>query len=202
MAKFPDTEAQIATLAQDLIHGFTAYAEDFPSPPVSTEELQTALAEYVAAREVANAGAAAAAQGTAAKEDALQALVDRMKANIRYAENTVTFDDGKLQLLGWGGRKARTALEAPGQVRTLEVLREGEGWVYLDWKEPVDGGRVAAYKVQRRRRNDGPWIDAGMAVDSEATLNGQESGVELEFHVIAANKAGEGPASNIVRVVL
>ncbi len=27
-------------------------------------------------------------------------------------------------------------------------------------------------------------------------------GVEFEYHVIAVNKAGEGPASNIVRAVL
>jgi len=202
MARFPISEAEITTLAQDLIHGLSAYAEDFPAPPVAPAELETALAAYVTARETATAGAAAAAQGTAAKEEALQALTDLMKAVIRYAENTVAFDDGKLQLLGWGGRKSRTSLDAPGQVRTLEVLREGEGWVYLDWKDPVDGGRVAAYKVQRRRRNEGPWIDVGMAVDSEVTLNGQESGVELEFHVIAVNKAGEGPPSNSVRAVL
>lgn len=48
----------------------------------------------------------------------------------------------------------------------------------------------------------GDWADVGMAVDSEITLNGQEPGVEFEYRVIAVNKAGEGPASNIVRAVL
>ena len=41
-----------------------------------------------------------------------------------------------------------------------------------------------------------------MAVESEIMLNGQESGVEVEYRVIARNKAGEGPPSNIVRAVL
>ncbi len=202
MARFPQTEAEVAALAQDIIAGLTAHTEDFPAPPAAPAELQTALAEYVAAREAAIVGAAAAAQGTAAKDDALQGLMDLMKADLRYAENVTRFDDGKLQLLGWGGRRSRTANDLPGQARTLEVLREGDGWVFLDWKEPVDGGKVAAYRVQRRRREDGPWTDAGMAVESEITLNNQEKGVEFEYHVIAVNKAGEGPPSNIVRAVL
>ena len=46
--------------------------------------------------------------------------------------------------------RQRTATGLPGQVRTLEVLREGKGWLFLDWKEPVDGGRPAAYKVRHR----------------------------------------------------
>ena len=33
-----------------------------------------------------------------------------------------------------------------GQARTLEAPRQGDGWVFLDWKEPVDGGKVAAYR--------------------------------------------------------
>lgn len=202
MARFPYREAEITTLAQDLIAGLTARTQDFPAPPVAPAELQTALAEYVAARETAIVGSAAAAQGTAAKDDAMQSLVDLMKADLRYAENVTRFDDGKLQLLGWGGRRSRTANDVPGQARMLEVLREGDGWLFLDWKEPVDGGKVAAYKVQRRRREDGPWVDAGMAIDSEITLNHQEKGVEFEYHVIAVNKAGEGPPSNIVRAVL
>jgi hypothetical protein len=90
----------------------------------------------------------------------------------------------------------------PGQVRTLELVREGPDWVFLDWKEPADGGQVSAYRIQRRKRDGGTWMDVGMAVESEVMLNGQEPGVEFEYHVIAVNKAGEGRPSNIVRAVL
>ncbi len=67
------------------------------------------------------------------------------KSLIRYAENHTRGGDGKLQLLGWGARRSRTAtiMEPPGQVRTLENRREGKDWVFLDWKEPVDGGEAA-----------------------------------------------------------
>jgi len=145
---------------------------------------------------------AAAEQATAAKDEALQAVVDGMKADIRYAENTVNYDDVKLKLIGWGGRASKTSLETPGQVRTLEAPRQGEGWIFLDWKEPVDGGAVAAYKIQRRLRPNGPWSDVGMAVESEITLTNQTRGKEFEYRILAVNKAGEGESSNTVMAVL
>jgi len=125
-----------------------------------------------------------------------------MRKDLRYAENTVDFDDDKLKLIGWAGRKAPSHLTPPGQTRLLEVPRQGEGWVVLDWKAPAEGGKPAAYRVLRRQRPDGPWEDAATAVTTEATLVEQPRGVELEYRVVALNKAGEGPPSNTVMVVL
>ena len=31
-----------------------------------------------------------------------------------------------------------------------------EGWGFLDWKGPVEGGKVAAYKIERRERPSDP----------------------------------------------
>jgi len=202
MARFPESEAEITRLAQDLISGLTSYADEYPNPPVPVAELQEALAEYVEARKAAVVGSAAAAQGTALKDEALEGLMDLMKADIRYAETTMDFDHGKLRLLGWGGRNARTSLEKPGQVRSLEVVREGEGWIVLDWKPPTDGGKVAAYRIQRQPRDGGEWEDAGMSIETEVLLNGQDRHVEFQYQVIAANKAGEGLPGNIVTAVL
>lgn len=202
MSTFPLREADIARLAHDLASGLASHPEDFPAPPFGAEEIEKSLAEYNAAREAAIQASANAQQGTAAKNQALTALVDKLKMNLRYAENITRKDDGKLQLLGWGAPRRGTPNDVPGQARTLEVIREGADWVHLDWKEPVDGGQVGAYRVQRRKREDGTWIDVGMAIESEVLLNGQESGVEFEYRVIAVNKAGEGRPSNIVRVVL
>jgi hypothetical protein len=39
-------------------------------------------------------------------------------------------------------------------------------------------------------------------VGREFALNDQETGVELEFRVIAINQAGEGRPSNVARAVL
>ena len=202
MAQFPIKESEIIVLAQDIAAGLTANAAVYPAPPIAPADLQTRMGAYITARDAAVAAQAAAEQATATKTEALQALTDDMKADLRYAENTVNYDDAKLKLIGWGGRKAKTSLEAPGQCRTLEAPREGEGWLFLDWKEPVDGGAVAAYKIQRRLRPDGPWTDIGLAMESEITLTNQERGKEWEYRVIAVNKAGEGQPSNTVMAVL
>ncbi len=83
------------------------------------------------------AAQAAAEAAVTAKNEALEALADDMKADLRYAETTVGFDDDQLKLIGWGGRAARTSLEAPGQTRMLEAPQQGEGWIFLDWTGAV-----------------------------------------------------------------
>jgi len=182
--------------------GLAANAAVYPAPPVLPAALTLLIGGYTTAKNVAIAAQAAAEQATADKDDALADLVDAMKDDIDYAENTVDYDDDKLKLIGWAGRKAATALAVPGQARLLEAPRQGEGWVFLDWKKPTDGGRPAAYKVMRRERPAGPWEDVANAVITEATLVDQPRAKELEYRIIAVNKAGDGSPSNTAMVVL
>lgn len=202
MARFPIAEAEIVALAEAMEVGLTDNVGIYPTPPVLPADLTALKTVYIGAVNTAIAAQAAAEAATTAKDDALESLVDGMKSDIRYAENTVDYDDDKLKLIGWGGRKSPTALTAPGQPRLLEAPRQGEGWVYLDWKAPVDGGKPAAYRVMRRERPAGPWEDVATAVISEATLVEQPRGKELEYRIIAVNKAGDGEPSNTAMVVL
>jgi hypothetical protein len=114
----------------------------------------------------------------------------------------VKFDDEKSKLIGYSGNQTPTALAPPGQTRQLEAPKQGEGWVFLHWKQSVDAGRVIAYKIQRRNRTDGAWQDVATAIETESTLVDQPKGKELEYRVIAINKSGEGSPSNTVMVVL
>ena len=202
MARFPRTEAQIKALAQNVSTGLTANPADFPAPPVPALDLQALLDSLIALCDEQVAALAAAEQATLTKDAGLEELVTAMKANLRYAEDAVNYDDAKLTALGWGGRAAATALEPPGQPRTLEILQQGEGWICLDWKKPSDGGKVAAYKIERRERPTGDWMLVSMAIESEATLNNQERGKDWEYRVSATNKAGESVPSNTVAAVL
>ena len=158
--------------------------------------------QYNIRRQELVAAQAAAESATADKDEALETLVEGLKADIRYAENTVDFDDDRLKLLGWAGRKGPTPLAVPGQTRLLEGPRQGAGWVFLDWKGPADGGKAAAYTIERRERPAGPWKQVATAIQTEATLVDQPRGAELEYRVIAINKAGAGPPGNTVVVVL
>ncbi|MBA7506223.1 hypothetical protein ES706_04904 [subsurface metagenome] len=205
MARFPITEADVLALAQAMVSGLTGAEGSpnvYPSPPVAPAELTALISAYTTAKNAAIAAQAAAEQATADKDDALEDLVDAMKSDIRYAENTVDFDDDKLKLIGWAGRKAAAPLAVPGQGRLLEAPRQGEGWVFLDWKKPTVGGSVSAYKVMRRERPAGLWAETATAVISEATLVEQPRGKELEYRIIAVNKAGDGEPSNTAMVVL
>ena len=202
MATFPRTEPETLALAMSIIDGLTNNTDIYPAPPVSTAELGIAYAAYHTAKNAQTAALAAAEAATVAKDDVLDSLIESMKTDIRYAENTVDYDDEKLKLIGWAGRKTPAALQVPGQSRLLEAVRQGDGWVFLDWKKPADGGRVAAYKVMRRERDGGSWAEIATAVISEATLVDQPKGKELEYQIIAVNKAGDGEPSNTVMCVL
>ena len=202
MARFPKAEAEIVALAQNIVTGLAANVADFPSPPVASAALAALLDSFITLCDEQVAAQAAAEQVTATKNAGLEELVTAMRADLRYAEDAVSYDDAKLTALGWGGKAAPTALEVPGQARALEAPQQGEGWVFLDWKKPADGGAVAAYKIERRERPSGDWALISMAIESEATLNNQERGKDWEYRVIATNKAGDGVPSNTAMVVL
>ncbi|WP_165742006.1 fibronectin type III domain-containing protein [Candidatus Thiosymbion oneisti] len=202
MATFPKAEAEIQSLAHEIRTGLQGHPDLYPSPPVTEEELGKALKVYTRAADAVTEQQAAVSHAVNVKHETLEALTDAMKRILRYAENVTQFDDASLKFLGWGGRRSGTSLEPPGQTRSLETPRRGEGWIFLNWKKPEDGGKVAAYKVQRREEGSEDWIDVGTALATEATLSDQPRGKQFVFRVVAINKAGEGEPSNGVLAVL
>ncbi len=192
----------IVELGNDMVTGFTENPAIYPDPPVSTLDLVAMLSGCVTTHNASVAAQAAAEQATADKNEAFGNLIDAMKSDLRYAENTVNYEDDKLKLIGWAGRKQRTPLVAPGQTRMLEATRQGAAWVFLDWKAPSDGGKPAAYKVMRRERDGGTWASIATAMITEVTLVDQPRGKELEYQIIAVNKAGDGEPSNTVMAIL
>jgi len=200
MARFPESQAQIVALAEQLSRGLLDNNAIFSQPPVHPILIRIRKIIYQSRHDNFLAAQAAAEQATGDKSEALEELIEAMKADIRYAENTVNFDDDKLKLICWSGKKAKTPTTAPDQVRLLEAPKQGEGWLFLDWKSPADGGKTKAYKVQRRSGEN--WQDVATAILTEATLVQQPERTELEYRVVAVNKSGEGQASNTVMVVL
>ena len=197
-------------LAEQMIAGLAANHAIFPNPPHRPYApglgLRWKQNRCNLRRQELVAAQAAAEAATADKAEALETLVEGLKADIRYAENAVDGDDDKLKLIGWSGRKAGSPLQDPGQVRLLEAPKQGAGWLFLDWKGPAEGGKPRAYTIQRRGGGGGggsrSWTDVATAILTEATLVEQPRGMELEYRVIAVNKAGVGPPSNTVAVVL
>jgi hypothetical protein len=203
MPRFPRSEPDIAALALVVTQGLGQASEDFPTPPVPADELQGRLDAYNAALSAAISAETAAREQHAAKDDALEQLVDGVKANLKYAEIAVRDHPERLSQLGWGVPNRGSALEAPGEVRDIAVRAEGDTWVVLDWKAPVDGGAIANYKIERRNGDGGgSWELADTAVETEHLLSSQPRGVGLEYRVIGVNRAGSGKPSATVTVVL
>lgn len=201
MAKYPRTEAEIRILAQKVIIGITENP-DFPSPPVSASDLNNLLTSLSDLSESQVVTQAAAEHATDLKQAGVEALNVALKRVLRYLEDAAQGDESKLTALGWGYRSAATPLTIPGQTRLFEVLTQGSGYVTFDWKRPIEGGEVTYYEIFRRKRSEGDWVQASSSILTERTLNNQERGVELEYYVVAMNRAGEGVPSNIVSVVL
>ena len=199
--KFPKREADIKALARKIIKGLQENPY-FPSPPVSSSELQNQLDTVDSQSDAQVAAYAAAEQITDSKHESIDTMIASMRAILDYAEYAAEDDDAKLSMLGWGARSPQTPPTAPGQARLFEVMQQGAGWVLFDWKRPTDGGLVSYYLIQRRDRAEGDWVTAGTSIETEARLQNLERGEELEFCVIAVNRAGEGPASNSVTVEL
>lgn len=202
MATFPNTEPDIAALAMVMIDGLTKASAEFPAPPVPPDALQASLDQYNEARTAAVAAESAARDQVAAKNRALDQLVDTMRLDLKYAEQAAKDAPDQLAKLGWGPRRDPRTLEVPGVVRDLSVKSQGEGWLVMDWKPPAAGGAATVYHIERRRRDGGEWEQVAHAIASEELLTGQEQGVEWEFRVYGENKAGVGERSTVLAVEL
>lgn len=198
--QYPNTEDSQLALAMRVAERLKQNLQTFPYPPVSPSEMRALVEDYQRKRELADNMSARAQMATHEKDESLELLNNALISNLRYAENEVNFNNDLLKLIGWGSQAAPVALQPPGEPRTLEVVRQGEGWVYLDWKEPAEGGKVAAYKVQRSMDGAITWKDAAVTIGSEYTLHKQPRGRNILFQIVAFNKAGEGTPSNAVGV--
>nr|VFJ65630.1 MAG: Fibronectin type III domain-containing protein [Candidatus Kentron sp. FM] len=174
----------------------------YPAPPTGPLDLEAKIDACEKAKLDVAAAQSVLKQVFDAKEAAMTDLIDHIKRNLRYAENTVNYDDTKLSMIGWGGRRPPTPLEAPGQVGSLKATEQGDDWITLTWKRPDDGGKVAHYCIECREKSEDDWLLVKTALSTEITLEDQERGKALEYRVVAVNKAGEGQGSNTVAAVL
>jgi len=154
--------------------------------PVPATELKAKLDKYTEARAATVAAETETREQHAIKDEALDDLVDGMKADLKYAEIAVRDRPEKLSKLGWAGPRSSSRLEAPGEVRNIGIVAEGDTWAILRWKPPVEGVRAGFYKIQRQSE-DSAWEDAGTSTKIEQLMSDQPRGVEIHFRVIAVN---------------
>ena len=202
MGKFPNRQVEVVALAESIAQGLTGNPAVFPNPPVSPGDMTVDLIAVVQAHDEAVAAMAAYELKIGAKNEKLGVLVGKMKDNLRYAENTVDFDDDFLKLLGWSGRAKRKPLVKPDQCGNFRATAEGSNWIELAWEAPTDGGKPAMYRILRRENGTSKWIVAETSFVTTFRLKDQETGKKMDYCVVASNKAGQSGESNIVTAVL
>ncbi|MCP4711243.1 MAG: fibronectin type III domain-containing protein [Planctomycetes bacterium] len=202
MAQFPFKQVDVAGLAGSVLAGLRANPGVYPGPAVDLVEFEGEIEAYnEALAELIRLNALKEA-ATEKKQEAFDIMKGSLKMQLRYAENVTGFDDTKLNMLGWAGKRQRSS-SVPGQVRSLRALEQGVDFVVLSWKAPSDGGRAGAYQIWRRDdRQSDIWINAGVSMATRIKLADQPRHIDMEYRVAALNKTGPGPMSNTVAVVL
>ena len=65
-----------------------------------------------------------------------------------------------------------------------------------------DRTRYQCFGIQRRRAGETKWTDIGSSVDTLELVQNQDRAVELEYRIVAFNKAGSGNPSTSIAVTL
>ena len=209
MGRFPFSEAAILDLAQEVEAGLSGSTAIYPDPPFDPAELTGLINQCLSAKSSAVEAQAEAKAAITEKNAQLETLIDALKEDLRYAENTVDFDDDKLALLGWSGRKPAVPVAVPAPCATLFPVEEGTGTITLAWTrpDPAAGGPVKSFRVERRQQPSGggafgEWQFVGIFFDPEAALTDQPLGVQLEYRVFATNTSGDSGPSPTATAVL
>ena len=205
MAKFPESEAGVKTLA-DQIKGGLATDPIFADAPVTPAQLQTALSELDAASTAKLNADAAAKTATLDKNDKLGALTNLMKTDLAWAVKVpgVTAED--LERLGWGFPDPPKELQVPAMCPNFRLHNIMGRTVDFDWDKPSyrEGGKPTGFSVYRRVANAGDaWTLSHVVFGASALEDIEEFPPGTwEVGVRASNRAGEGPLSNTVTVTV
>ena len=101
--------------ALDVISGLSENASIFPKPPISSDELKTALEDFLAA-----AAADQSQEGTTSKEEKRETLVELLRELARYVQ-VKTHDNLRKMLLS--GFDSLNMIQAPSPLAKGEIRR-------------------------------------------------------------------------------
>ncbi len=203
---FPTTEPEIVALCDRMTHGYYWHVADFPHVPnmVRLRLLTRWRNHRFAQRDMVQAFAALRI-ATKAKNSSLQELKKVMKSCLQRSEVDVASNPEKLKLIGWAPKANPNPAQLPAQPTDLQITANENRIITLKWVRPDDNQRVRNYCIERRQQNGdrfSDWTIVHISYRTQATLNNQPTGVQLEYRIRAANNAGTGPASNTVAIVL
>ncbi len=201
MPRFPINETETIILAQLVANGIKDNPTTFPNPPVVPTATLTGITAYNTKNVEIQAKEAESRLLVQEKNTIYNVVRQDTRDLIDYAKIVAKGDPAILALISWGPRADAIGMLPPGQSRYFEVIGQGDGYVRTDWKEPIDGGAVAAYNLMRSEDGEN-FVIAGTFTVSEGAVFEQPTGKKLTYHVVGINRAGESVPSNSVTVTL
>ncbi|MBI4503635.1 MAG: fibronectin type III domain-containing protein [Gemmatimonadetes bacterium] len=184
------------------VEGLRKADDELSSPPISAAELEKRVERMKTAAFAIQQWKEQGAELHHDMKDARTAVADGLTRVIRYSEVVFRDEPIKLGILGWGPVREKTPIKPPNEVRDIRIKKEGDTWIELAWKAPKGGGKVATYTIQQRKEGAAPWDDVHTTMDKQGRVEGRPRGVQLEFRVVAINRAGTGSPSGVVTAVL
>jgi hypothetical protein len=202
MPEFPRVEAKILDAARRLIGGMKNEAINSSFMPVPEQNISDMLSDFMEKKAQIVQREAELKQLYIEKKGIFKSLVRAVKRNLKMLANNYGNDEAKMAHFGWGARRKPTPVRLPGQPRVLEATTQGTDWLELDWKQSKEGGKIKFYVVRRRIEAETKWQDVGVFFKTEAKILNQPRKLDMQYIVVAVNRAGESIPSNTVNVVL
>jgi len=211
MPEFPERKHEQLVLCAEVAAGIAANPTEFPNPPFNDVMLSGLVAMTISKITVRVAKEAELKQAIDEENEVHELTIKLCKQYLAEAEARYANESAILKKLGWDVKSEPRHLE-PGQVRNLEVAPKGPGIVLLDWKAPArtkSVGSTSGYRIERQiidiqTRNVteewGQWQTSCYA--TEEVLHEQPRAVEISYRIVATNRNGDGPASDVETIVL
>jgi hypothetical protein len=179
-AKLPDTE--LDNFAQAVIDAMTGNT-NYPSPPVTMTDLQTALDDYRAKLSISQTGSQA---DTAAKNNSRQNLITVLRQTASYVQMICGEDLAKLLTSGFEAQSSNRASTQLAKPEGL-VLKNGSKGQLVARITPVKNTNMYEGRI---KPNDGDWMPSVFTGDSQhITFGGLTAGKNYTAEVRALGGA-------------
>ena len=194
----PGTQAKREALLQALQTYFTANAgQENAALNVTAARAGTLFMAMADARNAAAEGNAVAGQKKNLRDAAEKTLRTRMSGLI--GELGQLLDDTDPVWLAFG-LNLPGATNVPDPADNLVLTAGGPGTVLADWS---DASRATRYRVFKQIVGvDAAMMAVATVTDSDYTFAGLPAGKTLRVKIIAANDAGQSPASDPAQIVV
>jgi hypothetical protein len=179
-AKLPDTE--LDNFAQAVIDAMTGNT-NYPSPPVTMANLQTATDDFIAKLSVSQTGSQA---DTAAKNSSRQNLITLLRQTASYVQMICGEDLGKLLTSGFEAQSSNRASTQLAKPEGL-VLKNGNTGQLVARITPVKNTNMYEGRI---KPSDGDWMPSVFTGDSQhITFGGLTAGKNYTAEVRALGGA-------------